>query len=466
MQDWQIALNRFGLGGSGANKPDRDARRWLLDQMAKYQPSPPAITALPGSKEAVGLLQQVREAREERKEAQAKVAEGMTPAANPEAQILKPLRDAYLAASSARNAAFVASETPFVDRLVAFWSNHFAVSIDKPAALGLAGAFENEAIRPHVLGKFSDMLFAVERHPGMLLYLDQAQSIGPGSMLAQRARQRGADKQPGLNENLAREILELHTLGVRTGYSQTDVTEFARALTGLTVSGLGRIARLLPGESGKAVFVPQLHEPGTRTVLGKRYEDNGEKQGLLILADLATHPATARHIATKLARHFAADDPPPALVTRLEESFRKTGGDLPSLYRVLIEAPEVWSSPAPKFRQPWEWLVSLQRASGVVLPALPLAFAQRELGQQTWKPGSPAGFDDTSAAWAAPDALLRRVEFANRYARSVPTTDARSLAPALFPGALGDMTAQSIARAETPAEALALLFVSPEMLRR
>ncbi|PLK25631.1 DUF1800 family protein [Novosphingobium sp. TH158] len=468
MPQIQIALNRFGLGIRAGETPPADPRRWLLDQLERYDPAPAAVASLPGSRQLVTQLAAVRLDRQEREKAMAEQS-GQQMAAqadNPEREILRPLRQSYVEAAAARNMAAFASATPFMERLVAFWSNHFAVSIDKPATLGLAGAFENEAIRPHVMGKFSSMLLAVERHPAMLLYLDQAQSIGPNSKLAEAAQRRGAQRQPGLNENLAREILELHTLGVRSGYSQADVTEFAKALTGWTVTGLGRIARLLPYTSGEYAFVPQLHEPGPRTVAGKRYADDGEKMGQAILMDLAAHPATARHIATKLARHFAADDPPAPLVARLEQAFLKTGGDLPALYRILIDAPEIWEAKGSKFRQPWEWLTAVQRASGVPFPAQATVFTLNQLGQSPWKPGSPAGWDDIAASWAAPDALLRRVEVANRYARSLTALDARALAPKLFPDSLSEATRQAIARADSGQQALALLFVSPEMLRR
>ncbi len=477
----QIALNRFGLGAKVGAPLTAEPRRWLLDQIGRYDPSPAGIAALPRSPAQIAQLAEIRVERKDRKEEEgadyrkpklapaiegdASVMAAKQP--NPEAGLFRAARDSYVEAVSARMAVAGTTETPFMERMVAFWSNHFAISVDKGSVIGLAGTFENEAIRPHVTGRFIDMLLAVERHPAMLLFLDQAQSIGPNSVIAEFARRRGAAKQPGLNENLAREIMELHTLGVRSGYSQADVTELARALTGITISGLGRIAKLIGGEPGKTLFVPQLHEPGSRMVMGKKYAQDGEKQALSILLDLASHPATARHIATKLARHFTSDDPPPALVARLEETFLKTGGDLPSLYRTLVESPEPWASNlAPKFRPPWDWLVALRRASGVDFPAQPTVFALNQLGQQTWKPGSPAGWDDISASWAAPDALLRRVEFAQRLGQKLAIIDARKLAPALFPDALSESTVQAIARAESPAQALALLFVAPEMLRR
>ncbi|MFM5930428.1 MAG: DUF1800 family protein [Novosphingobium sp.] len=468
MPSAQIAINRFGLGTRKGEALPADPKRWLLDQFGRYNPLPPALAALPGTPEMVAKYAELRQLRREAKAepAMTEQMEGAAQRPQNEAQLLKPVRDAYVVAASTRMAVAVASDTPFLERLVAFWSNHFAVSIDKGTVIGIAGSFETEAIRPHVLGTFTDLVMAASRHPAMLLFLDQAQSIGPNSALGQRAQRRGAERQPGINENLAREILELHTLGVRSGYNQQDVTEFARALSGTTVSGLGRLARLMPGNSGRTVFAEPLHEPGVRTVMGKRYDQEGEKQSLAILRDLAAHPATARHIATKLARHFAADDPPPALVARLEQAFLRSGGDLPTVYRALIDAPEPWAAVPGKFRQPWEWLVALQRATGVQLPGPGGPFSLNQLGQPTWRPGSPAGWDDIAASWAAPDALLRRVELANRYARLFGALDARAMAQNLFPETLSDGTRQAIARADSGQQAMALLFVSPEMLRR
>jgi uncharacterized protein (DUF1800 family) len=351
-----------------------------------------------------------------------------------------------------------------VERLVQFWSNHFAVSVDKLLVVGLAGGFEADAIRPNVLGRFEDMLLAAARHPAMLLYLDQAQSIGPNSPAGRRAQnlhQRGR----GLNENLAREILELHTLGVRSGYTQDDVTEFARALTGWTLPSDE------PGEESPATFrfVQALHEPGTRTVLGRSYADTGEQQASAIIHDVVLQPATARHIATKLARHFAADDPPQPLVQRLADTFVRTGGDLPSLYRVLIASAEAWQPAPAKFKSPWDWSISSLRALGRrEMPAMQAVQLMNQLGQPVWRPGSPAGYGDLALTWAAPDALIRRVETAQRFAEQAgDAVDARTLAPRVLPdGALGEATAGAIARADSGGTALALMLVAPEFLRR
>jgi uncharacterized protein (DUF1800 family) len=329
---------------------------------------------------------------------------------------------------------------------------------------------EFEAIRPNLFGRFSDLLLAVEQHPAMLVYLDQAQSIGPNSEVGRFAARRGG-KQRGLNENLAREIMELHTLGVRTGYSQADVTEFARALTGWTVSGIGRgrVARFVGGSgNGDFHFAEALHEPGPRTLLGKTYSQRGEAQARAILLDLAANRATARHVSTKLARHFAGDDPPAAMVDRLTAAYLASGGDLPTVYRALVDSPEAWAPQPLKFKTPWEWSVSALRAVGdTEVEGVATAAMLKQLGEPTWQPGSPAGWDDIAASWAAPEALMRRVEIAQRLAaRAGSGIDARALADRILPGSVSESTRTAVARAESPQEGLALLLVSPEFVRR
>jgi uncharacterized protein (DUF1800 family) len=478
-----IALNRFGLGARPGDTLDRP-RRWLFDQLERYEPRPAPIAAL-ASSTSIGaeLSAYLAEARRERRASAGAPAadppvmsdaKGEAPVRKKGAEIRREARregrDHYVAAVQARALAAVQSDTPFAERLVHFWANHFAVSADKLTTVGLAGTLEFEAIRPNLLGSFGTMLRAVERHPAMLLYLDQAQSVGPNSAagLATGARAR----KLGLNENLAREILELHTLGVRTGYSQADVTEFARAMTGWTVAGLGRGpgARIAQarGQVGSTIFAPRIHEPGTRTILGQSWPQQGEAQAVAVLDMLATHPATARHIATKLARHFGGDEPPPAMVARLEQAFLGSGGDLPTVYRALIESPEAWAARPLKFKSPWEWSISAYRALGTrELQPQAVTGLMTQLGQPVWRPGSPAGWDDVAASWAGPDALMRRVEAAERMAqRTRDLVDARARAAALFPGALSPATVQAIARAESPGQGVALMLVAPEFLRR
>jgi uncharacterized protein (DUF1800 family) len=460
-----VAWNRFGLGARPSDTAADEPKRWLLDQFSRYQPMPAAWAGLPRTAEQLSKLEAMQRAAREAPDGQRAAARQA---------YRRELREDYLASVAARANAALQAGAPFVERLVHFWSNHFAVSVDKIAVVGLAGPFEAEAIRPHVLGRFEDMLVAVAQHPAMLLYLDQAQSIGPASRAAQIAAERNPQRRRGLNENLAREILELHTLGVRSGYTQADVVEFARALTGWSVAGgfgaARRLARDDNGVEGDTFrFRTALHEPGDRSLLGKTYAGSGEAQARAILADLARSPATARHIATKLACHFCADDPPEALVQRLSDAYLRSDGDLPSLYRVLVESPECWDTAANvKFRTPWEWGIASLRAMGrEEIPAIRMAGLMQQIGQPVWRPGSPAGYDDVAASWAAPDALLRRVEAAQRMASQAPSDlDPRALAAKVLPGAVGEHTATAIARAESPATGLALLLVSPEFLRR
>ena len=469
MNSTAIALNRFGLGARPDEPPPAQPPRWLLEQFERYLPLPAAWAAQPrtGALVTQYFAQQraVRDAADSQKVAARQLLQ-------------RGARETYITAVGARATSSLDTPAPFVERLVHFWSNHFAVSIDKLIVVGLAGAFEADAIRPHVLGRFEDMLVAVARHPAMLLYLDQANSIGPQSVAARRIAERSGARQRGLNENLAREIMELHTLGVRSGYTQADVTEFARALTGWSIAagpGAPRAMALSfrdpqPADPQQSFqYRPALHEPGSRTIMGRAYADAGDGQGQAraVLHDLAAAPATAQHIAFKLARHFVADEPPPAVVQRLATAFERSGGDLPTVYRALVESPEAWAETPAKFKTPWEWAVSGLRGLGRrEMPGMQMAAVLNQLGQPLWRPGSPAGYDDIAASWAAPDALLRRVELAQRIASQASAVDARALAPRLLPGSLSPATAEAIARADSPASGLALLLVSPEFLRR
>lgn len=478
MIDAAIAMNRFGLGARPTGNAPVNPADWLKSQIRSYEPSFPAMASQPSRADIAAGFREYqldrKDFRAAQKDAAAAMAADDMPQIDPAKieKVVNTLRLQYVAAADARLDAAISSDTDFAERLVHFWSNHFAVSIDKLPVLALAGDYEFTAIRPHIMGTFADLLYAAVTHPAMLLYLDQAQSIGPNSPLATRVAAR-RNKALGLNENLAREILELHTLGVRTVYDQKDVTEFARALTGYTVGGMakGPIQRFMAqnGKDGDSQFFAPIHEPGDRVVIGRRYSQQGGSQARAILSDIAAHLATAKHIATKLAQHFAADVPPPALVARLEKSFLESGGDLPRLYRTLIESPEMWLPQQAKFKSPWDWVISSLRALNVrELPNSRQGVNMlAQLGQPIWKPGSPAGFSDTTENWAGGAALMGRVEIASRLAeRSANRVDARILAPRVLSGQLGVMTTESIARAESPSQGLALLLLSPEFLRR
>ncbi len=358
----------------------------------------------------------------------------------------------YLDEAKARFEHALAADTGFVERLVWFWSNHFCVSADKVRPI--AGAFEREAIRPHVLGRFADMLLAVESHPAMLHYLDNARSIGPESIA-------GHNQHKGLNENLAREILELHTLGVRTGYSQTDVTNFAKVITGWSI-----VPPRQPEHGGEFTFNPRMHQPGAETVAGRNYADGGFEQGRAVLLDLARSPATAQHIATKLARHFIADEPPPRLVEALKSTFISSDGNLKQVARVLVSAPEAWETPRTKLKRPGEWLVAATRATGVTAPdAKPFIGALNMLGEPLWRPPAPKGFDDVNAAWL--DGLAQRLDIASQFGRRVTQPiDPKELVETALGSLASPETRQAVARAETRAQAVALLLMSPEFQRR
>jgi uncharacterized protein (DUF1800 family) len=485
LQAQAIALNRFGLGARPDEPPPADPKRWLIGQIEAFDPRPQPLAALP----APGSF--ARQYFEEVGELIKRLGTAPTPPGSPapmaapappmaddaQAKLARQqrrealnaeVRDTYRLAINARIQNALTTSTPFAERLATFWSNHFALSIEKPQVGIYAADFELNAIRPHIMGRFEDMLVAVEQHPAMLYYLDQFRSVGPNSPFGERANLRRPDRKIGLNENLAREIMELHTLGVRTGYDQNDVVEFARALTGWSVGGLGPMAAKDNVDVGAFMFRPGIHEPGAHTIIGKRYAQDGEAQARAVLHDLAASPATAKHLSTKLARHFVADDPPPALVDRMTQAYLSSHGHLPAIYRVLIEAPEAWSPGATKFKTPWDWTVSALRGLGRRdLGKMDAAPMLNQLGQPIWRPGSPAGYDDLSASWAAPDALMRRVELAQRFAAAAGhDLDARELAPRLLPGQVSSGTATALAQAESAPTALALLLVSPEFQRR
>jgi uncharacterized protein (DUF1800 family) len=361
-------------------------------------------------------------------------------------------RQMFLREVRARLDAASLPEIGFAERLVWFWSNHFCVSAFKVP--NMAGGFEREAIRPHILGRFADMLLAVEGHPAMLFYLDNAASIGPNSVA-------GINRTKGLNENLAREILELHTLGVETGYTQDDVTRFACVLTGWTMVSPNDN----PDHGSEFIFNRRLHEPGPQRVMDKTYEDTGVAQGRAVLADLARHPAVATHVARKLARHFVADEPPPQLVERLEKVFRDTDGDLKAMAKSLITAEEAWGPEQVKLKRPCEWAVAMLRATGARGDAARFLAGQGRLGEPLWSPPSPKGFDDDEATWL--DGVGLRLDTADNFAqRMADRVDQRELIETALGPLASKETRDAVARAESRQQALALVFMSPEFQRR
>ena len=460
-----IAANRFGLGARPGELPGigEDAAGWLLRQLKGALP----VLKGEGLKPSAETLAKVIELRKERKDASDEAAKAAA------LKLPAVYRPVYIDEVHARFAHSVATERPFLERLTQFWSNHFAVSVDKVAVLGLAGAMEREAIRPRVTGHFQDLLLAVEKHPAMLLYLDNQASIGPNSKAARFVGKRGNGRKVGINENLAREILELHTLGVDGGYTQTDVSTFAQAISGWSVGGQDNGRRLAKlgvdnGTPGEFLFREVFHEPGARKLLGKSYGDDGVRQGEAMLRDLAMRRETARHVTTKLARHFIADEPPKAVVDRLTYAWLDSKAHLPTVYKALIESPEAWEQPLAKFKTPADYIYSSYRALGIPLREKRRALQPFEaLGQRSLSPGSPAGWPDASADWDGSSALLKRIAWADVIAQRMgDARNARDLAPQLLGATLNDDTAKAIARAESGAQALTLLMASPEFMRR
>jgi uncharacterized protein (DUF1800 family) len=349
--------------------------------------------------------------------------------------------------------AAIRSKSHFVERLVWFWSNHFAISILKPRTAVFAVSFQWEAIRPHVLGHFADMLLAVIRHPAMLIYLDNYDSVGPSSEI-------GLREQRGGNENLGREVLELHTLGVNGGYTQQDVQALSAILTGWNVPvDRGRNAEPTPFQ-----FRPEAHEPGAFELLGKNYREGGIEQGEQALRDLATHPSTARHIAWKLARHFVADQPPAALVDRLVASFTQTGGDLRALAWSLVESPEAWAPERRKLRSPIEFWVAVARACALEGGGqLDLFSAAGFLSQPPIAPTTPAGYPDNAEAWASSESVLRRIKLSIMTAANskldMPPVE---FALAVLGNDISSRTLECLANAPRGPAGLGLVLASPE----
>jgi uncharacterized protein (DUF1800 family) len=355
----------------------------------------------------------------------------------------------------------------FAERWALFWANVFTASAVRFHTAIFLESYEQEAIRPHVFGRFEDLALAAEQHPAMLIYLDQAESIGPNSPAGQR-------RNAGLNENLAREILELHTVGSDGGYTQADVTEFARGLTGWSIplprGGPGGAPRTAPGGPAAErsfVFRAGVHEPGERVILGRRYPHTGRAQGEAILRDLANRPETARRLSRKIAAHFVADDPPPALAARLEMAWAGSSGDLAAVARALIAAPEAWTPQPAKVKTPYEFVVSAHRAFGGAPQRLePLRQALIAMGQPMWAAPSPEGWPDTAGDWAGPDALVKRLDWARGVGELAQGQDPNAVAAGALGLRLGDRSKTAIARAESRPEAITLFLMSPEFQRR
>jgi uncharacterized protein (DUF1800 family) len=446
----------------------------------------------------------------------------------------------------------VLSERQLEEVLVDFWFNHFNVFVGKGQVRQYIGEYEREAIRPHVLGTFREMLGATAKHPAMLFYLDNFQSRAPNvgvglapdvqrrlndprlspqqrqQMLERLQQARPNRQQGGLNENYARELMELHTLGVDGGYTQQDVVEVARILTGWTIDR--------PQQGGSFVFRPQMHDTGKKVVLGKTFDGGGQSEGERLLDMLAAHPATARHVAFKLAQRFIADNPPAALVDRVAKRFTETKGNLREVTRAILTSREFFDEHnfSAKTKTPLEYVISAVRATNAnVVNAQPIIQALQQMGMPLYGAQPPTGYSMTADAWVNTGALLARMNFATllvglpqrpgpgapqgtdmagpgqrgrggqagqaarplpgqgrgraaqqlqRQAQAIPRgplqVDVHSIAPdtsaasvdraieLLLGGRASDGTKQIIARAENPQQLVALVLGSPEFQKR
>ncbi len=419
------ALVRFGLGRRGAEPVPDDPRAWLTAQLA----GPDAARLADPPTTAAGLAA-LREDRRSRPQ----------PGQSRSAALFR--RDA---AAQLGNALLTAA--PFRERLVWFWTNHFTVSLRRRQCAALLGPFVQEAIRPHVTGRFADMLLAVMRHPAMLLYLDNARSVGPDSPVGQRSGR-------GLNENLARECLELHTVTPAAGYTQADVTAFARILTGWSLD--------LQSDPPGFRFRPFTHEPGEPMVMGRRFPP-GEAGGVAALRFLAAHPQTCRSLATKLARHFIADDPPKDCIAAVAAVLARSGGDLGAAAQAIVALDAAWQ-PQTKLRAPLDYVVAVLRALDDVPSGLAGSLAS--LGQPFWAAPQPNGWPDRASDWAGPEALMRRIDWAYGVAGGFGGADPAELAEVSLGPLLRPDTRAAVRRAGSRRDALTLLFTSPEFQRR
>jgi uncharacterized protein (DUF1800 family) len=339
-------------------------------------------------------------------------------------------------------------------RLFNFLSNHFSVSVGGPLMTALAPSLEREAIAPNMLGKFEDLLLAVIRHPAMLIYLNNQASFGENSKFGK--------EEKGFNENLAREILELHTLGVNGGYDQKDVTELAKAITGWSIN-----KRILSNIPFGYRFKINGHEPGTRFILGKEYKQIGEQQGIAALRDIANHSSTAYFFCRKLAIHFLNDMPDEKVIYDMIKEWGVTGGKLKMVIEVLINSTQYKNRKHSKFKSPRDFVVSTYQLLELKNYNETLNILKM-FGQKPFHAGSPAGFGDTQSDWLSPNSILLRAKWASTAANTakVSKIDINSLIEKAFGKHVSEKTKKIILRAESKINAITLLLMSPEFQRR
>ncbi|MDE8349202.1 MAG: DUF1800 domain-containing protein [Acidocella sp.] len=445
-----LAEIRFGLGLTPGQPGETDPKSALKAQL---QGSDPALASntfanLPRGVDGIDAL------RDDAVTRKAMLASGTPLKGN-----FKPKSRQMFEADVAAQMGWATTTTAsFRERLVWFWTNHFTVSIYQNQTAALVGPMIREAIRPYVTGNFTDMVLAVERHPAMLRYLANDASFGPNSRAGLRTHR-------GLNENLGRECMELHTVGLKAGYSQADVTSMANILTGWSTAPSSQT-----GDPTGFIYRPFAHEPGAQTVMGQTYT-GGEEAGIAALTYLSKYPTTYDLIAGKLATHFISDNPAPLDIAHLAGILRETGGDLGAVSAALVDLPAAWQ-PLTKLKTPLEYIVSTIRAAPPPPKQPPVNYVgvAAQLGQPIWGAPLPNGWPDVAANWDGSDALLARINWAFGYsgrfeagADGVQPADiaASSLGPLLKPA-----TNNAMALAGSRREAVTLLFASPEFQRR
>lgn len=457
-KDAYTALTRFGLGISpnDISSVEKNPKRWLQSQLKQGADYPETFLALPATSDIYATIQgkrkNVQAARKVKNEDTQKELRK---------NLKRSARDFLEDDIEERILHAATTSTPYIERLCLFWSNHFSVSARKKSVLPIACAFEREAIRPHVLKKFLDMLIASSQHPAMLLYLDNVRSYGPNSQL-------GISTGRGLNENLAREILELHTLGVEGGYDQNDVIGLAKIITGWSVYSENE------RHPGQFVFRRHAHEPGTHILLGKRYSedtDNGVTQGIAALKSIARHNSTAFFISQKLVRHFTSDTPEKTNINRLANAFRSSSGDLLYISKKILDLKDAWSKENLKLKTPYELVIAALRLSNLNSAkllknqdALKKRVSQwlKLLEHAPFTAASPEGFPDIAEAWSGPEATIRRVEWAESASQFLSPAIPMEQLMAILGKNVSEKTKHAVLSASDNQEAFGIYLASPD----
>jgi len=442
-----IAVNRFGYGARGneLNHAKADPKKWLLSQLqiiefsGKQSSSDDIFLAYAKYQKQKKLMKQQQKQPEDR---------------NKKKLIKNSARKMYVKMSTDSLKEAITSDHSVSWRLLDFFSNHFSVSTSGRLMVGLSPTLEREAISPNLLGNFEDLLLAVEQHPAMLIYLNNEKSFGPNSRMAKK-------RKVGLNENLAREIMELHTLGVNGGYSQADVIELAKGITGWSVKRPKK-------EHGTGfVFRAYGHEPGNRSLLGKKYAQRGITQGQQMLRDLAMHPNTAKYVCSKIAHHFVSENPPASLILKMQNTWLKNQGNIKKVMLTLFDSDEAWLQSPQKFKTPREFVISTYRALAPSKINSRLLFnSLNNLGQMPFNAGSPAGFSDDESDWLGASALMARVEWSSLVSAQVKRINAEQVMTTALGNSISQHTYQMVMRAESRQQASTLLLMSPEFQRR